>query len=820
MSRRRKGSRGPKSSQPAHVGPLKGAPAGEQPPSSPPRRTRTLWLALAAVVVVTAAGVGAWRLAMDRQRAAPPEASALPPAVGATYVGTAACVQCHADQNAAWQGSHHARAMQVAGAETMLGDFANAKFTHAGVTSTFFTGDGRYYVNTDGPDGKRADFEIRYTFGITPLQQYLITLPGGRMQALGIAWDTRPKSAGGQRWFHLYPERTPKAGDPLHWTGIDQNWNYQCADCHSTNLRKGYDETSRTFDTTWTDLNVACEACHGPGSNHLSWAQKERDWKRFERDKGLVVALDERKGVGWAIDAASGNAVRSKARDTNREIETCARCHARRGQFSDAWHAGQPLGDAFRASLIEPGLYHADGQQRDEVYTYGSFVQSRMHAQGVTCSDCHEPHSGKPRAPGNAVCAQCHAGGKYDVAAHTHHPEGTKVAECAACHMPTATYMIVDPRHDHSFRIPRPDRTVALGVPNACNRCHVRETAQWAATALAKWFPRPGPGYQTFADSFDAGDRGAPGAQGMLVRIADDRAQPAIVRSSALQRLGRYLDPDTRPAARNALSDPDPSVRAAAVGALAGADAPTRAQLLAPLLDDPVRLVRVDAARALAGEPEARLSAGARTRFERALGEYVAAQRFNADRPEAHTALGNLHAARGQAEDAAAAYARALELDPTFVEAVLNLADLQRATGREAEVERTLRAAVERVPQSAAAHHALGLSFARQRRMPEALAELARAATLASEDARFAYVYGVALHDTGKRAEAIRKFRAALARHPYDREILFALALYERDAGATARAREHARLLRELEPQNRDFARLATDLEAGPATRP
>jgi tetratricopeptide (TPR) repeat protein len=378
--------------------------------------------------------------------------------------------------------------------------------------------------------------------------------------------------------------------------------------------------------------------------------------------------------------------------------------------------------------------------------------------------------------------------------------------------MPTTTYMVVDPRRDHGFRIPRPDRSVALGVPNACNPCHARETAKWAADAIGKWFPRPKPGFQTFAEGFHAADRGAPGAQGALVGIAEDRAQSAIARASALQRLGRFLSFATLPAVRNALNDPDPVVRAAAVNALAGTDAATRAQLLARLLDDAVRLVRMDAARALAGEPEARLAADDRKRFERALDEYVAAQRFNADRPEAQAALGSLHAVRGREAEAAAAYRKALELDPTYVQAALNLADLQRATGREDEAERTLREALKRSPQSAPVHHALGLALVRQKRTAEALAALALAAKLAPEDARFAYVYGVALHDTGKRPEAIRTLRAALERHPYDREILFALATYERAAGDATQARERVRLLRELEPENRDFARLAGEL--------
>ncbi|MBK9244504.1 MAG: hypothetical protein IPM30_06540 [Burkholderiales bacterium] len=381
-----------------------------------PGLRRGLWLvlALAAAAVLAVAWLASRPSAVTVAPAGSSASSSAPPAETAppspAYVGTAACASCHAKEHQAWQGSQHDRAMAEANEATVLGNFAGAKFSHGGVTSTFFRRDGRFFVNTDGPDGRLADFEIRYTFGVTPLQQYLVEMPGGRLQALGIAWDARPAKTGGQRWFHLYPDRTLKAGDPLHWTGIDQTWNYQCADCHSTNLRKNYDEKTDRYATTWTDVDVGCEACHGPGSNHVAWAKKEGDGQRHQADKGLTVVLDERRGVGWAIDAATGNAARSRPRETSREIETCARCHARRGQFTDAWHAGNRLADGYRAALIEPGLYWDDGQQRDEVFNHGSFLGSRMHARGVTCSDCHDPHSGRTRAGQRGLRAMPPAG--------------------------------------------------------------------------------------------------------------------------------------------------------------------------------------------------------------------------------------------------------------------------------------------------------------------------------------------------------------------------------------------------------------------------
>lgn len=738
-------------------------------------------------------------------------------AASADAVGTAACAGCHAKEYEAWRGSQHDRAMEEANERTVLGDFGGARFTHGGVTSRFFRRDGRYFVNTDGPGGKLADFEVRYTFGVHPLQQYLVELPGGRLQALGIAWDARPKAQGGQRWFHLYPDRKLKAGNPLHWTGIDQNWNYQCADCHSTNLRKNYDEATRTYETTWSEIDVGCEACHGPGARHAAWAKLDAAARRADASKGLAVALDERRGVAWAIDPATGSASRSAPRTSNRELETCARCHSRRGQFDDSWHPGSPFGDAYRLALIEPGLYYADGQMRDEVYVHGSFLQSRMHAKGVSCSDCHDPHTQKLRAPGNAVCGQCHAPARFDAPAHHRHAAGSPGAACAACHMPTTTYMVVDPRHDHSMRIPRPDRSVALGTPNACTGCHPKEGAKWAADAVARWYPQRKPGFQTWAEAFAAGDAGAPGAQAALAAVVVDPSLPAIARASAIPRLVRHPGRATLPALEKALADPDPIVRLAAASALRDADPALRARRLPKLLADPVRVVRIEAARGLAGAPESRLAADDRARFAKAIDEYLASLRYNADRPEAQTELGGYHLARGEAAAAAAAYRRALALDPTYVAASVNLADLLRGMGREREAEAALRDAIRADPTAAAPRHALGLSLVRQKRTQEALAALGEAARLAPDDARFAYVLGVAQYDAGRRADAMKTLDAALARHPYDREILVALASYERGAGNLAKAAQRAKLLASLEPDDPSLAQLARELEGAAA---
>ena len=772
-----------------------------------------LWSAIVAGIIL--AVVLAVTLVLPRYQKRAPSAESTAPAqlstAAVTYVGVQVCASCHPKEHQAWQGSHHDLAMQVATDKTVLGEFANAKFSYAGTASTFFKRDGRYYVNTDGPDGKLADFEIKYTFGVTPLQQYLIELPGGRLQAFGIAWDSRPKEQGGQRWFHLYPDRKLKAGDPQHWTGIDQNWNYQCADCHSTNLKKNYDADRKHFDTKWSEINVSCEACHGPGSHHIAWAKREGDWQRLGGPgKGLPEMLNERRGVSWTIDAKMGNAARSVPRAGVREIETCARCHSRRGQFSDDFVHGRPLADTYRVALLDEGLYWPDGQQRDEVYNHGSFLQSRMFAKGVTCADCHEPHSLKLRAPGNAVCAQCHAPANYDVTQHHHHPAGSTGAACASCHMPATTYMIVDPRHDHSMRIPRPDLSIKLGTPNACNNCHRDRKPEWAAEAVRRWYPNPLPGHQQFAEGFDASSRG--GAGDKLIAIVEDRNQPAIARASALSRFGDRLGPAAVDAATKALNDDDPLVRSAAVEALSGADPALRRQLLPRMLDDPVRQVRTDAARALASVPPEGLTDGQRAALAKALDEYIAGQMFNADRPEARTNLGGLHAERGEYDKALAEYRAAIALDPTFVQSYANLADLYRARGLESDAEATLREGLKRDPKSAALHHALGLALVRQKRTADAVNELMQAVKLAPDNARFGYVYAVALDSTGRKSEAVRELEALLKRHPNDRDALLALVAFSRDSGAKQQALAYARRLQALEPGNPQMRRLVAEL--------
>ena len=334
--------------------------------------------------------------------------------------------------------------------------------------STFYRKNGDYFVRTDGPDGKLHDYPIKYTFGWAPLQQYLIEFPGGRLQCLGIAWDNRPAEQGGRRWFHLYPDEKIDHKNRLHWTGRDQNWNYQCAECHSTDLQKHYNLETDSFKTTWAEIDVACEACHGPGARHVALAKGQSGGQTATRDSGtgLLVDLKDRDGGAWIIDSGTGvPSRRSVPRTSHTKIEMCARCHSRRGQIHAEYSHGNTLGNTHRLSRLEEPLYHSDGQIKEEVYVYGSFIQSSMYRAGVTCTDCHDAHSLRLKAEGNLLCAQCHQAQRYDTVDHHRHPIGSAGATCIACHMPQQAYMVIDDRADHSIRVPRPDLSLKLGTP-------------------------------------------------------------------------------------------------------------------------------------------------------------------------------------------------------------------------------------------------------------------------------------------------------------------------------------------------------------------
>lgn len=713
------------------------------------------------------------------RRASPTIAAALgwlvgcdtPPAVapqplanaGAEYVGAAACGACHTAAHAVWATSHHALAMQEATDATVLGDFGGTTFEAGGVITHFMRDGTQFVVETDAAAARRT-YPVAFTFGVAPLQQYLLETAPGRLQALGIAWDARPD---GQRWFHLYPDAAGHHADVLHWTQASQNWNSNCADCHSTGVRKGYDATKGTFTTTYVELNVGCEACHGPGSRHVA-------------------------APAAPYGAAAAN------------IDTCAPCHSRRAQIGAGFQPGRPWLDYYLPAAVAPPLYHVDGQILEEVYVHGSFLQSRMHQAGVTCMDCHDAHSARLVQEGNALCAQCHSPAPpprfptlaarakpYDHPDHHFHA----AIDCVDCHMPSRIYMEVDERRDHSFRVPRPDLSVAYGTPNACNGCHQDQDAAWADATIRGHAPshpaRSGADVLALAASghFDAETR--------LSAAAQDETLPAIVRRSALLALGRYEFTRSQDAIAAGLGDAAPLVRLGAIEGLARLPEAPRFGAVKRLLQDPLKALRIAAAPEAAAYLAQAITPDERALIDAALTEYRQTLAFNAERPAAHTNRANLLTALNDPAGARAAFDQALALEPNWIPALVNLADLHRAAGRDVEGGALLARAAALRPANADAAYARGLWFIRQGQPARGLEQLKRAHELAPQHLRNAYVLALALNAAGESDHAIAVLETAVSRFGGHRAPLVALATFHRERGEVATALAYAQRLRD-----------------------
>lgn len=718
------------------------------------------------------------------------------------FVGSAVCADCHAGQTASWQGSHHDHSMQRVTADTVLGDFSEITHRYYETEFRFSMRDGKYWVSTLNEVGERQEFEIAYTFGVFPLQQYLIALSGGRLQPLAVAWDSRDAQEGGQRWFHLYPNEYIGPNDPLHWTGPEQNWNFMCAECHSTNLVKNFDRGSRSYDTTWSEINVGCEACHGPASRHVALIEAGDD----SGATGLAVDLDDGGGAVWQMNTDTGIAERSRLRmRPPQQLDACGRCHSRRSQLSDGYDYGQSLLDTHMPSLLDDGLYFADGQIRDEVYVWGSFLQSKMYQQGVSCTDCHDAHGAslKTGAEPSQVCASCHLPDRFATSEHHRHAEGQ--VECVDCHMPSRDYMVVDGRRDHSFRIPRPDLTVSTGSPNACGDCHEAQGAEWAEAILRNWYGNDRPVH--YAEAIHAGRNGAANANSALARVSANADFPGIARATALSLLAWPLDTASVRAIREGLGNGDGLIRLGALRALQRAPADVRLDWVTPLLDDPVLAVRLEAVSVLL-PLRSSIAPTQLGSYADAENEYLEAQLAIAERPEAYTNLGGLFLSRGDLSRAERSFQTALQIQPLAVSARVNLADLYRQQDRDDDAHALLEEGVGLDPANAALHHSLGLLLVRQGDIDTAMDELRQSVELDPGNSRYTYVYAVALNSIGNSGESIAVLRDARRDFEGDFDIAWALVTTLRDAGEAEEARAAAATLRRQFPDNPDVASL------------
>jgi predicted CXXCH cytochrome family protein len=702
--------------------------------------------------------------------------------------------------------------MQPARSSTVLGDFNNAAAQHFSSRASFYQKDNRLVVETEGKDGKPVPFEVSYTFGLSPLQQYLVSFPDGRMQALPYAWDARSKVEGGQRWFHLYPNEDVPPSDALHWTGPQQNWNYMCAECHSTEVHKNYDAASDSFHTTFSEVSIGCEACHGAGSGHINWARSGQPANIPHR--GFSSSFAKRATIAWTPNPKTGSTASSTSLPPGSSMEMCDRCHSRRGEFSETWHPGQPLADTHMPAFLTSDLFEDDGQMKDEVFNTSSFQQSKMFAKGVMCTDCHDPHSGKLKAARSEVCSQCHTPQKFAAPAHTGHAPGPSSPDCISCHMPAQTYMVIDRRHDHSFRVPRPDLTVKFGVPNTCSSCHADHDAAWAAAAIERWHGPARKGFQTYTEAFHAARLRLPAARDLLIKVALDGSTPAIARATALFLLRDKPSSAALAEVQRNLKDGDPMVRIGALTALEPLPAQLRWTLAKDALSDSVRAVRMQAASTLADMPHAGMNLDDKAAFEKACQEYIAARAFNADRAEERSNLAHFYARQGKPGLAEQEYLAAMRLAPGQIPPRIGLADLYRELGREVEAEKLLRETISIAPQAAVAHHALGLSLIRQKGYSEARQSLKRAAELDPDQSRYAYVYAVALQSAGQQEEARQVLRRGLTSDPSNADILTVMLQGALRSADLKEALSYAERLRVLRPDDTALSQFIGRLKA------
>ncbi|QIE43720.1 tetratricopeptide repeat protein (plasmid) [Rhodobacteraceae bacterium SC52] len=584
------------------------------------------------------------------------------------YVGSGTCTDCHEEAAQAWEGSHHALAWTMPGPDTVIADFNGSSFTHDGMTARFSRDEDRYMVSVTEKDGSLREQPIHSVVGIAPLQQYLLEIEGGRLQSFDVTWD-----AVKGEWYHLYPDQDLPPDDGLHWTGPYKNWNARCAECHATGFQKNYDAATRTYASVEAEIGVGCEACHGPGSGHIEWATTQ------------TAPAPENYGFSAFFDTAQA------------EIQQCAGCHSRRTAFGDGNPLpGTPFDDAYELALLRPGLYHADGQIQDEVYVTGSFLQSKMYAKGVSCGNCHEPHTAELKADGNAVCTQCHSpagnpdfpslrGAVYDDIEHHFHDPASEGASCTSCHMIERTYMGIDGRRDHSFRVPRPDLAAETGAPDACTDCHSDETPAWAAAEIATRFPNSAHRGPHFGQALAAGRADPVAARGELTSLALDKDQPGIARATALWLLEQSGTEATADAAEPLLADADPLVRAAAIGAQRSAPAQTRVLRLLNSLADPRKNVRIAAAKALLDAPIARLPGNRQAAMSTAMNEWRLSVAARLDFPETHLQLGGTALTLRNTDAARGAFREVVTLDPQNLDAWVMLVRITAATeGRSA----------------------------------------------------------------------------------------------------------------------------------------
>lgn len=585
--------------------------------------------------------------------------------------------------------------MMLPDEKSVLGDFESSTVNFNGIETVFTRQGDDFFITTQNASRQIETYKVMYTFGYVPLQQYLLDIGDGKLQAFDVAWDSRSVADGGQRWLKLRENEDTRADNPFHWTRQSQNWNSQCAECHSTDVSKGYDPKAHSYQTSFSDINVGCESCHGAGKRHVelvkSGAQKN------STGIGFKTNLEETRtfliNIGKNIASGSGEY-------SSTQINACGGCHSRRqviGKIDPAidYH------DQYRLRFLDEGLYHADGQIQDEVFVLGSFLQSKMHKAGVTCTNCHNAHTGVVKAKDNSLCTQCHLTERYDDTIHHHHDKMSQGAQCINCHMPATIYMEVDDRRDHSFSIPQPKQSTQLATPNACIRCHVTQNNRWASSTLEKWLAVQQDRYGVITDK---GRRGDSSSLREMISEIENRQNAEIKRATLMTLAANIPSRATGETLLKHLKSESPLMRRAAAEASQFMPQQQRWTILKGLIGDPTASVRFEVARQLVGyAPNLQGADHAALKF--LLEEYFKKLLLSQDTPAGQAQIADYKMSQKDIAGAISALKEAVEIEPGFVPALVNLADLYRAINDKAQARKTLEKAMAVAPGSAAVQH-------------------------------------------------------------------------------------------------------------------
>lgn len=653
------------------------------------------------------------------------------------YVGDKQCQSCHAVEHDKWVGSHHDMAMKPAEKEFVRGDFNNVIYSADGVSYRFYTSDTSYMVDVTEIEGKTTSYPIAYTFGWEPLQQYLIRFPSGNYQTLRASWDTKKNI-----WFHQYPDTILPTSDWLHWTGAAQTWNAMCASCHSTNLQKNFTESTRSYNTTYDIINVSCEACHGAGQQH-------------------VAAMQQKGKVENTYYAKLGK------QQQDMQLSVCGTCHGRRSALTMDNNPHTEFEQFFTADLITSENYFADGQQEGEVYNYGSFLSSKMYRYGVVCSDCHDPHSAKIKFDGNALCLQCHKP-EYDGPAHHFHTQGSLGSKCMNCHMDGRNYMVNDYRHDHSFRVPRPDQSMQYGTPNACVSCHENKSNAWAAEAIKNWYGAKRKYH--FSDDLLPGSLVNDKSFSHLQKLMADTAVNAIVKATSVAYMAQLPQPEAIDALVEATTHPSELVRASAFRGLLNYRQQVDINVLIKGLTDPVRSVRISAYRVLANPMIMKIADENIGPYTSAQSEYLTYLDANADFASGQVLKGEYYQELNDQKKAEYHYLMALEMDKLLEGPRLNLAIIYSQMGMNAKASEQLMLMMQLHPNNDQGFYYAGLLASEENNFTDASQFMERAIALNANPVYY-YNYVLILINMNEKQKAQVALISALQNWPQDESL-------------------------------------------------